>query len=170
MKKIFFLALSVLAINTCVRAQRYAVIDSKYILDKLPEYKAAQQKLDEFSQQWQQEIDKKSAALDKMYKDYDAEQVMLSDDLKKKREDELFNADKELKGLQRKRFGYEGDIFKKRQELIKPIQDRVYNAVQKLAVSKLYDFILDKSEGITVIFADPKLDKSDDVLKEMGVK
>ena len=105
-----------------------------------------------------------------MYKDYDAEQVMLSDDLKKKREDELFNADKELKDLQRKRFGYEGDIFKKRQELIKPIQDRVYNAVQKLAVSKLYDFILDKSEGITVIFADPKLDKSDDVLKELGVK
>ncbi len=170
MKKIFFLALSVLVFNTYLQAQRYAVIDSKYILDKLPEYKAAQLKLDEFSQQWQQEIDKKSAALDKMYKDYDAEQVMLSDDLKKKREDELFNADKELKALQRKRFGYEGDIFKKRQELIKPIQDRVYNAVQKLAVTKLYDFILDKSEGITVIFADPKLDKSDDVLKEMGVK
>jgi outer membrane protein len=95
---------------------------------------------------------------------------MLSDDLKKKREDELFNNDKELKDLQRKRFGYEGDIFKKRQELIKPIQDRVYNAVQKLAAAKLYDFILDKSEGITVIFADPKLDKSDDVLKELGVK
>jgi outer membrane protein len=151
-------------------AQRYAVIDTKYILDKLPEYKAAQQKLDEFSKQWQQEIDQKSAELDKMYKEYDAEQVMLSDDLKKKREDELFNADKALKDLQRKRFGYEGDVFKKRQELIKPIQDRVYNAVQKLAVSKLYDFILDKSEGITVIFADPKLDKSDDVLKELGVK
>ena len=170
MKKIIFLAVSVLVFSTCLQAQRYAVIDSKYILDKLPEYKAAQQKLDEFSQQWQKEIDKKSAALDKMYKDYDAEHVMLSDELKKKREDELFNTDKELKALQRKRFGYEGDIFKKRQELIKPIQDRVYNAVQKLAVSKLYDFILDKSEGITVIFADPKLDKSDAVLKEMGVK
>jgi outer membrane protein len=139
-------------------------------LEKVPEYKAAQEKLDQFSKQWQQEIDKKAADLDKMYKDYDAEQVMLSDDLKKKREDELFNADKALKDLQRKRFGYEGDIFKKRQELIKPIQDRVYNAVQKLAASKLYDFILDKSEGITVIFADPKLDKSDDVLKELGVK
>jgi outer membrane protein len=157
-------------VSASLYAQRYAVIDSKYILEKLPEYKAAQQKLDQFSEQWQQEIDKKSAALDKMYKDYDAEQVMLSDDLKKKREDELFNNDKELKDLQRKRFGYEGDIFKKRQELIKPIQDRVYNAVQKLAASKLYDFILDKSEGITVIFADPKLDKSDDVLKELGVK
>jgi len=170
MKKILVTILTCLLLSAGLYAQRYAVIDSKYILEKLPEYKAAQQKLDQFSQQWQQEIDKKSAALDKMYKDYDAEQVMLSDDLKKKREDELFNNDKELKDLQRKRFGYEGDIFKKRQELIKPIQDRVYNAVQKLAAAKLYDFILDKSEGITVIFADPKLDKSDDVLKELGVK
>jgi len=170
MKKVLVTLLSCLVLSAGLYAQRYAVIDSKYILEKLPEYKAAQLKLDQFSQQWQQEIDKKSAALDKMYKDYDAEQVMLSDDLKKKREDELFNNDKELKDLQRKRFGYEGDIFKKRQELIKPIQDRVYNAVQKIAVAKLYDFILDKSEGITVIFADPKLDKSDDVLKELGVK
>jgi outer membrane protein len=151
-------------------AQRYAVIDSKYILEKMPEYKAAQQKLDQISEQWQQEIDRKSTELDKMNKDYDAEQVMLSDDLKKKREDQLFNKEKELKDLQKKRYGYEGDLFKKRQELIKPIQDRVYNAVQKLAISKLYDFILDKSEGITVIFADPKLDKSDDVLRELGVK
>lgn len=152
------------------KAQRYAVIDSKYILSKMPEYTAAQQKLDAFSQQWQQEIDKKSADLDIMYKQYDAEQVMLSDELKKKREDELFNKEKELKDLQRKRFGYEGDIFKKRQELVKPVQDKVYNAIQRLAIAKSYDFILDKSEGITVIFADPKLDKSDDVLRELGVK
>ena len=170
MKKILVTLLSCIVLIAGSYAQRYAVIDSKYILEKLPEYKAAQQKLNQFSEQWQQEIDKKSAALDKMYKDYDAEQVMLSDELKKKREDELFNNDKELKDLQRKRFGYEGDIFKKRQELIKPIQDRVYTVIQELAVSKLYDFILDKSEGITVIFADPKLDKSDDVLKELGVK
>ncbi|HZI69433.1 MAG TPA: OmpH family outer membrane protein, partial [Hanamia sp.] len=127
-------------------------------------------KLDQFSQMWQQEIDQKSAELDKLYKDYDAEKVMLSDDLKKKREDEIFNKEKEVRDLQRKRFGYQGDLFKKREELIKPIQDKVYNAIQKLAVAKLYDFILDKSEGITVIFADPKLDKSDDVLKELGVK
>ena len=108
--------------------------------------------------------------MDKMYKDYDAEQVMLTDALKKKREDELFNKEKELRDLQKKRFGFEGDLFKKRQELIKPKQDRVYNAVQKLAVEKQYEFILDKSEGITVIFADPKLDKSDDVLRNMGIK
>lgn len=168
-KNFILSALFVAAVFTCT-AQRYAVIDSKYILNKLPEYKLAQQRLDQFSEQWQQEIDKKSSDLDKMYKNYDAEQVMLSDELKKKREDELFNKEKELKDLQRKRFGYEGDVFRKRQELIKPIQDKVYNAIQRLAVAKSYDFILDKSEGITVIFADPKLDKSDDVLKELGVK
>ena len=137
-KNFILSALFVAGIFTC-NAQRYAVIDSKYILNKMPEYKTAQDRLDQFSAQWQQEIDKKSADLDKMYKDYDAEQVMLSDELKKKREDELFNKEKELKDLQRKRYGYEGDIFKKRQELIKPIQDKVYNAIQRLAVAKSYD-------------------------------
>jgi outer membrane protein len=168
--KVFLLAVlfSLAAITS--NAQRYAIIDSKYILDKVPEYKEAQKKLDNFSELWQKELDQKQTAMDRMYKDYDAEQVMLTDVLKKKREDELYNKEKELRDLQKKRFGFEGDLFRKRQELIKPIQDRVYNAVQKLAVEKLYDFILDKSEGITVIFADPKLDKSDDVLRNMGVK
>jgi outer membrane protein len=170
MKKIFFLAAVSLFAAFSANAQRYAVIDSKYILEKIPDYKEAQKKLDEFSQLWQQELDQKQTAVDKMFKDYDAEQVMLPDNLKKKREDELYNKEKELRDLQRKRFGFEGDLFKKRQELIKPIQDRVYNAVQKLAIDKQYDFILDKSEGITVIFADPKLDKSEDVLKNLGVK
>ena len=168
-KNLILSALFIAGVITC-NAQRYAVIDSKYILQKLPEYKLAQQRLDQISEQWQQDIDKRSADLDKMYKNFDAEQVMLSDELKKKREDELFNKEKELRDLQKKRYGYEGDLFKKRQELIKPIQDKVYNAVQKLAVTKSYDFILDKSEGITVIFADPKLDRSDDVLRELGVK
>ncbi|MBK8611323.1 MAG: OmpH family outer membrane protein [Chitinophagaceae bacterium] len=170
MKKVLILATCFVLLAAGTNAQRYAVIDSKYILDKLPEYKQAQTLLDQFSVQWQQEIDQKQALVDKMFKDYDAEQVMLSDVLKKKREDELYNKEKELRDLQRQRFGFEGDLFKKRQELIKPIQDRVYNAVQKLAVEKLYDFILDKSEGITVIFADPKLDKSADVIRMMGVK
>ncbi|MGC4101348.1 OmpH/Skp family outer membrane protein [Ferruginibacter sp.] len=170
MKKIFFLAACTLLLATASQAQRYAVIDSKYILEKMTDYKDAQKKLDQYSEQWQQEIDQKQAMVDKMIKDYDAEQVMLSDELKKKREDELFNKQKELRDLQKKRFGFEGDLFKKRQELIKPIQDKVYNAIQKMAVDRQYDFILDKSEGITVIFADPKLDKSDEVLRNLGVK
>ena len=170
MKKTILFIFCFLVISFASIAQRYAVIDSKYILEKLPEYKESQSKLDQFSNQWQQEIEKKQADLDKMYKDYDAEQVMLSNDLKKKREDELYNREKEVRDLQKKRFGFEGDLFKKRQELIKPIQDKVYVAIQKLAIERSYDFILDKSEGITVIFADPKLDRSDEVLKFLGVK
>jgi outer membrane protein len=164
------LSLLALVATFSVSAQRYAVIDSKFILERIPDYVDAQRRLDQFSNLWQQEIDQKQSALDKMLKDYDAEQVMLTDELKKKREDELFNKEKDLRDLQKKRFGFEGDLFKKRQELIKPIQDKVYNAVQKLATDRQYDFILDKSEGITVIFADPKLDKSDEILRLLGVK
>lgn len=170
MKRIFFTVCFFALTAIAVQAQRYAIVDTKYILDKMPEYKEAQAKLDQFSEQWQKEIDLKQAALDKMYKDYEAEQVMLSEDLRKKREDEIFIKEKEVRDLQRKRFGFEGDLFKKRQELVKPVQDKVYTAIQKIAVARMYDFILDKSEGITVIFADPKLDKSEEVLKELGVK
>lgn len=161
-----FVALTTLSAS----AQRYAVIDTKYILDRMPEYKEAQQKLDLASEQWQKEIEAKQAQLDAMYRSFEAEQVMLSETLRKKREDELFNREKELRDLQKRRFGFEGDLFKKRQELVKPIQDKVYNAIQKLATERQFDFILDKSEGITVIFADPKLDRSDDILKALGVK
>lgn len=170
MKKILFIACSFLLAVSASLAQKYAIIDTRYILDKMPEYTQAQKQLDVIAADWQKDIDAKQLSLDKMYKDYEAEQVMLSDDLKKKREDQLFLKEKELRDLQRQRFGFEGDLFKKRQELIKPVQDKVYNAVQKISVQRGYDFVLDKSEGITIIFADPKLDKSEDVLKELGVR
>lgn len=169
MKKLL-LTVGIVCFSIIGFAQRYAVIDTKYILDKMPEYTKAQQQLDDVASGWQKEIDNLQRDLDRMYKDFEAEQVMLSDDLKRKREDQLFVKEKDLRELQRTRFGFEGDLFKKRQELIKPIQDKVYNAVQKLAVQRGYDFILDKSEGITVIFADPKLEKSEDVLRELGIK
>jgi outer membrane protein len=170
MKKFLLIASGFLLLSIAAVAQKYAIIDTRYILDKMPEYKAAQAQLDDIAADWQKGIDSMQAQLDKMYKDYDAEQVMLSDDLRKKREDQLYQKEKELRDLQRKRFGFEGDLFKKRQELIKPVQDKVYNAVQKLASTRGYELVLDKSEGITVIFADPKLDKSDDVLRELGVR
>jgi outer membrane protein len=170
MKKILLIVCSIVFFTAAVNAQKYAIIDTKFILDKLPDYKKAQTDLDLVAAGWQKEIDSMQAQLDKMYKDYDAEQVMLSEELRKKREDQLFLKEKGLRDLQRKRFGFEGDLFKKRQELIKPVQDKVYNAVQKIASQRGYDFILDKSEGITVIFADPKLDKSEDILRELGVK
>lgn len=170
MKKLIIFVSLALCFTMQSIAQRYAVIDTRYILSKLPEYKSAQEKLNAFSAQWQKEIDEKQAVLDQMYRNFEGEKLMLSEELLKKREDDIFNREKELRDLQKKRFGFEGDLFKRRQELVKPIQDKVYNAVQKLAVSRQYDLILDKSDGITVIFADPKLDKSDDILKELVAK
>jgi outer membrane protein len=171
MKKITLFAVLFLGLAIASGAQsRYAIIDTKYILSKIPEYKEADNKLKLIGEQWQKEIDEKQSQLDKMYKNYEAEQFMLTDELKKKREDELFVKEKEVRDLQKRRFGYEGDLFKERQRMVKPVQDKVYNAVQKLAIARSYDFVLDKSEGITIIFADPKLDKSEEVLKELGVK
>ena len=165
--------MALMVLGTAVGAsaqQRYAVIDTKYILERIPAYKEADAKLKLVGEQWQKEIDDLQVQLDKMYKNYESEQFMLTDALKKKREDELFEKEKQVRDLQKKRFGYEGDLFKERQRLIKPVQDKVYDAIQKIATSRSYDFVLDKSEGITIIFADPKLDKSDDVLKELGIK
>jgi outer membrane protein len=170
MKKISLIAAVLFCCTITAFAQRYCVIDTKYILDNVPDYKEAQGKLDAVAEQWQKEIDAKFLEIDKMYKSYQAEQVMLTDELKHKREEEIIAKEKEAKDLQKKRFGYEGDLFKKREELVKPIQDKVYNAVQKLAAQRMYDFVLDKSGGITVIFSDPKLDKSDDILRSMGIK
>jgi outer membrane protein len=167
MKKLVF-ALLFLGMASIANAQRYCVIDSKYILEKLVDYKDAQTRLDQASQNWQQEIDAKMQEVDKLYKSYQAERAMLSDDMRKKREDEIVAKEKLAKDLQKQRFGYEGDLYKQRQILVKPIQDKVYNAIQKYAGVKGYDLVLDKAGGVTIFFADPKLDKSEEILKTLG--
>ncbi|NCX95510.1 MAG: OmpH family outer membrane protein [Chitinophagia bacterium] len=170
MKKIVVLSLiCLLFIPLHSFAQKYGIIDSKYILEKMGEYKDAQEKLDALSKQWQEEIDTKMAEVDKMYKSYQAERPMLSDEMRKKREDEIVYKEKEAKDLQKQRFGYEGELFKKRQELVRPIQDKVYIAVQKMATQRGLDMILDKAGGVTLFYADSKLDRSDEVLKLLGV-
>ena len=151
-------------------AQRIAFVNTKYILDQMPEYSSAQKELDRFSKQWQDEIDERHQQIKRLRDSYNAEAILLTEEMKRTRLDEIDRREREARDLQKKRFGFEGDLFKRRQELIKPIQDKVYNAIQRLATERQYDFILDKSEGITVIFADPKLDKSDDVLRLLGVK
>lgn len=170
MKKAFFSVMFVIAAGNVAHAQQhYCFIDSKYILEKMTDYKDAQNKLDGISKTWQDEIDAKMLEVDKMYKGYQAEKPMLSDEMRNKRQDEIVAKEKEAKDLQKQRFGYEGDLFKKRQEYIKPIQDRVFNAVQKEASQRGYDMVFDKAGGVTVFYADPKLDKSDEVLKILGI-
>lgn len=170
MKKVIFSLLFVIsAVSYAAAQQHYCFIDSKYILEKISDYKDAQTKLDKLSKTWQDEIDEKMAEVEKMYKGYQAEKPMLSDDMRNKRQDEIVAKEKEAKDLQKQRFGYEGELFKKRQEFVKPIQDRVFNAVQKMASQKGYDMVFDKAGGITVFYADGKLDRSDDVLKILGI-
>src|ERR1700741_4582505 len=135
MKKIvFILSLTLLIVSgSHTFAQKFGYVNSEYILNSIPDYKAAQEQLDQISIQWQKEIEGKYAEIDKMYKSFQAEQILLTEEMKKKREDEIIAKEKEVKEFQKQKFGFEGELFKKKQELTKPIQDRVYNAVKKIA-------------------------------------
>ncbi|MFL5764537.1 MAG: OmpH family outer membrane protein [Bacteroidia bacterium] len=160
----------VLAASITSFAQKFAYVDTEYILGQIPEYKAAQAELDKTSVQWQKEIEAKYAEIDKMYKAYQAEQILLTDDMKKKREADIVAKEKEAKDLQKQRFGVDGELFKKRQELVKPIQDKVFNAIKAVAEKGAYSVIFDKSSDLTMLYTSPKLDKSDDVLAQLGYK
>lgn len=167
MKKILLSLAFILAVFFA-SAQKFAFVDSDYILQNIPEYSDAQAQLDEFSVQWQQEVEVKFSAIDKLYKDYQAEAVLLPEEMKRKREEEIIKAEKDAKDLQKKRFGKDGDLFKKRQELIKPIQDKIFNAIEQVSQSKNYAIVFDKAGSVTVMYADAKYDISDDILDELG--
>jgi outer membrane protein len=168
MKRILFVLFVAIFGTTALTAQKFAYVDSQYILDNLPEYKSAQQQLDRISLQWQKEIEAKFAEIDKMYRDFQAEAILLTDEMKRKREEEIIDKEKAAKELQKQRFGKGGDLLKKRQELIKPIQDKVYNAIKDIATAKNYAVIFDKSSDLTMMYTNPKYDISDDVLDNMG--
>ena len=146
-----------------------AFVDSKYILNKMPDYRDSVTKINQTSRIWQKEIEDKQAIVEKMTQDYNRDEAMLTDDMKKKRSDDLLHHQKEVRDLQRARFGFEGDLFKMRQELLKPLEDSVKTAIQKTANRLSYATVLDKSEGITVIYANPRLDITNEVLKDMGI-
>ena len=151
-------------------AQKYAYVNTQYILENIPDYKTAQQQLDNLSITWQKEIEDKYAIIDKLYKAYQAEQVLLTEEMKKRRQEEIGQKEKDVKDLQKQRFGYEGDLFKKKQELIKPIQDKIYNAVKKMATDQSYAVIFDKSGDLIMLYTNPKYDKSDEILLALGYK
>lgn len=168
MKKVL-LTLFVVTLALTGYSQRFAYVDTEYILDLMPEYRSAQKQIDALSEDWQKEIEKKQQAIDKMHRDFQAEQVLLTEDLRKKREEEIKQKEKELRDFRTQKFGYEGELFKKRQELIKPIQDKVFDAVQKIAKQSALDFIFAKSGEMIMLYSNAKYDKSDEVLAELGV-
>lgn len=151
-------------------AQKYAFVDTEYILENIPAYTAAQEQLDQISKQYQKELETIHGELEQMYKDFQAESVLLSEDMKRKREDVIITKEKEYKALQRKYFGPEGDLYKKRQGLVKPIQDDIFNAVQDLANEGAYAVIFDKAGGLSMLYTNPKFDLSDQVLQKLGYK
>jgi len=170
MKKSILITAFAMIFSVTFAQQKYAYVDSEYILENIPEYAAAQNKLDELSIDWQKEIEAKFKEVDSLYKKFETESVLLPEDIKTKRENEIVAKEKEAKALQKQRFGKEGDLYKKRTELVKPIQDKVYNAVEELATEGSYGIIFDKSGSLTMLYSNPKLDKSDEVLEKLGYK
>ncbi len=169
MKKIFF-AFVLLLMGGNLFAQKYGYVDTQYILDNIPAFKTAQEQIDQTSKQYQKELETVQTELQQMYKNFQSESVLLSADMKQKREDVIINREKEYKNLQRKYFGPEGDLYKKRQNLVKPIQNEVYNAIKVIADEGGYAVIFDKANGTTLLYTNPTYDLSDQVLKKLGYK
>ena len=167
MKKIKFLILFFVITNYSL-AQKFAYVDTDYILAKIPEYNQAQDKLDNYSKGWQEEIEMTMQKIEKMYRSYQSEQILLTEEMKRAREDMIFAEEKKVQDLQIKYFGPEGMLFSKRQELIKPIQDKIYDAIQQIATNNKYSVIFDSSSDLIMLYSNNNLDKSDKVLELMG--
>lgn len=167
MKKIKFLILFFVITNYSL-AQKFAYVDTDYILAKIPEYNQAQDKLDNYSKGWQEEIEMTMQKIEKMYRSYQSEQILLTEEMKSAREDMIFAEEKKVQDLQIKYFGPEGMLFSKRQELIKPIQDKIYDAIQQIATNNKYSVIFDSSSDLIMLYTNNNLDKSDKVLEIMG--
>jgi len=152
-----------------MKAQRIAVCDINTVLESLDDYKQAQTELDKLASQWRQDIAQEYDKIKGMYNAYQAEQVLMSEEMRKDKEDEIMNAEKRVRELQKNKFGPEGALFKKRQDLVRPIQEKVYNAIEDFAAQKGYDFIFDAATSTGIIFANPKYDKTDDIKRELGL-
>ena len=167
MKKILLL-LAISFLTLSIQAQKFAYVDTDYILNKIPDFKQAQDKLDGLSADWQKEIENKYADVEQMYRAYQQEQVLLTDDMKEKREDAIIKKETDAKNLQKKYFGTEGNLYLKRQELIKPIQDKIYDAIQQLAADNKYAIVFDSSSDLIMLYKNNNYDQSDKVLELMG--
>ncbi|OJV36350.1 MAG: hypothetical protein BGO29_04040 [Bacteroidales bacterium 36-12] len=168
MRKYILILNLIIASTILVSAQKFAIVDMEYILKNIPSYETANEQLNIISKKWQTEVETKMQEVQTMYKNYQTELVFLSDDMKVKREEEIIAKEKEAQELKRNYFGPEGELFKKRQSLMKPIQDEIYNIIQELSREKDYGLIIDKSSSMNIIFSSPKIDISDQILLKLG--
>jgi outer membrane protein len=166
MKKItFLLLLTMLGAVATMQAQRIAIVDITKVLQEMPDYQAAQAELDKIASEWRQQIALEYDQIKAMYNKYQAEQVLLTEDGRKKKEDEIMEREKQVRDLQKEKFGPEGALFRKRQDLVQPIQERVYAAIQTYAEDRGFDFIFDKGESSGLIFSNAEYDKTEDIIR-----
>ncbi|MEZ3591426.1 MAG: OmpH family outer membrane protein [Muribaculaceae bacterium] len=168
MKKIFFTLAFIMASVLGASAQKFALVDMEYILKNIPSYEMANEQLNQISQRWQKEVETKAKEAETLYKNFQADMVFLTDEQKKKKEEEIVAKEKEATELRYKYFGPEGELYKKRQSLMKPIQDEVYNAVKKVSEERGYQAIFDRASAGDIIFASPRIDVSNEVLAKLG--
>lgn len=169
MKRVFLFAVA-LIFATLAFGQKYAYVDTEYILNNIPVYESAKTQLEDLTKEWKKEIDAKKTSIDQMYQNYQSERILLTEELRAKREDEIMKKEQELKQLQQKYFGESGMLYKKREELIKPIQDDIYNAIKEIATEGNYAVIFDTANNLNMLYTDPRHDKSDEVLRKLGYK
>lgn len=170
MKKTLAVLALLLTFSVVSVAQKFGYVDSKYILSHVPEYQEAQKQINTLSNQWQKDIEAKYETIEKLEKAYQAEKILLTEDMRKKREEEIEEKRREAKELQKTKFGVEGELFQKREELIKPIQDAIYAAIQEVASQSALMVVFDKANHSNILYSNPKHDISDKVLKKMGLK
>jgi outer membrane protein len=168
MKKVLTVA-AIILVSITAQAQKFAFVDMDYILGKMPTYAEAQKQLDKIAEGWQKDVEAKMKNIDEMYKQFQAEQVLMTEPMKQQKIKEIEAKERDVKEYQKAKFGPNGELFKKRQELVKPIQDKIYNEVSKYAVAKGFDFIFDRSSGPTMLYAGDKHNKSDDILSALGI-
>lgn len=167
---LFFIAAALFMFLQIASAQRFAYVDSDYILSNIPAYRAAQEQLDKLAGEWQKEIEAKYEEVEALYRNYQNDRVLMSEEMRRKREDEIVTREAEAAELQRKYFGPEGELFNNQEELVRPIQDQVYNAVQELATEQNLAVIFDSANSATMLYTNPRNDISDDVLKKLGYR
>lgn len=168
MKKVFLALIFAAACAFGASAQKFALIDMEYILKNIPAYEMANEQLNQVSTRWQKEVETKAKEAETLYKNYQADMVFLTDEQKKKKEEEILAKEKEATELRNKYFGPEGELYKKRQSLMKPIQDDIYNAIKKVADEKGYQTIFDRASSANIIYASPRIDVSNLVLEKLG--
>lgn len=168
MKRLFLASCLLLLGSLAASAQKYALVDMEYILKNIPAYEMTNEQLSQISEKWQNEVEAIQQEAQNMYKTYQSDLVFLSAEMKTKREEEIVKKEQEAQDLKRKYFGADGELYKKRETLMKPIQDEIYNAVKEISEDKGYQLVIDRASAMSIIFASPKIDISNEVLAKLG--